>query len=150
MSNLLSEMINCIEASNDDEVIPCDNINTPILKMVIDYCKYYTENPPSILPLDYDNATSLNDISSWDYNFLQTEDKTMLFDLVNAAHFLDIKSLEQVTCKMIANEIKGKTTEQIRQMFKIENDFTPAEEEELKRNTEWVKEKPFTCPDHPI
>nr|XP_053656918.1 SCF ubiquitin ligase complex protein SKP1a-like [Cherax quadricarinatus] len=105
MSNLLTEMINCIEASNDDEVIPFDNINTPILKMVIDY--------------------------------------------LNTAHFLDIKSLEQVTCKMIANEIKGKTTEQIRQMFKIENDFTPAEEE-LKHNTEWVKEKLFTCPDHPI
>ena len=37
-----------------------------------------------------------------------------------------------VGCKTVANMIKGKTPEQIRQTFNIVNDFTPEEEVGLK------------------
>ena len=45
---------------------------------------------------------------------------------------MDIKGLLDVTCKTVANMIKGKTPEEIRKTFNIKNDFTPAEEEQVK------------------
>jgi hypothetical protein len=40
---------------------------------------------------------------------------------------LDIKGLLDVTCKAVANMIKGKTPEEIRRTFNIKNDFSPQE-----------------------
>ena len=37
-----------------------------------------------------------------------------------------------VTCKTVANMIKGKTPEEIRKTFNIKNDFTPSEEEQVR------------------
>lgn len=44
---------------------------------------------------------------------------------------MDIKGLLDVTCKTVANMIKGKTPEEIRRTFNIKNDFTPQEEEQV-------------------
>ena len=44
---------------------------------------------------------------------------------------MNIKSLLDLTCKTVADMIKGKTPEEIRAHFNIQNDFTPEEEEEV-------------------
>lgn len=36
-----------------------------------------------------------------------------------------------MTCKTVANMIKGKSPEEIRRTFNIKNDFTPEEEEQV-------------------
>lgn len=58
--------------------------------------------------------------------------KIVLFTYnLQAANYLDIKGLLDVTCKTVANMIKGKSPEEIRKTFNIKNDFTPAEEEQV-------------------
>ena len=42
-----------------------------------------------------------------------------------------MKGLLDVTCKTVANFIKGKTPEEIRKTFNIKNDFTTSEEEQV-------------------
>jgi S-phase kinase-associated protein 1 len=37
--------------------------------------------------------------------------------------------------------MKGKTVEEIRKTFNIKNDFTPSEEEQVRRENEWSDTK---------
>merc|ERR1711862_1010004 len=123
----------------EDEVVPLPNVNAAILKKVIQWCTYHKDDPPP--PEDDENKEKrTDDISSWDSDFLKVDQGT-LFELILAANYLDIKGLLDVTCKTVANMIKGKTPEDIRKTFNIKNDFTPSEEEQVRKENEWCEEK---------
>jgi S-phase kinase-associated protein 1 len=51
---------------------------------------------------------------------------------------MDIKGLLELACAKVATFIKGKTTEEIRELFGIENDFTPEEEAEIREENKWA------------
>ncbi|KAK6938988.1 SKP1 component, dimerization [Dillenia turbinata] len=50
-----------------------------------------------------------------------------------AANYLHIKSLLDLTCQTVADMIKGKTPEETWKTFNIKNEFKPEEEEEVCR-----------------
>jgi len=58
-----------------------------------------------------------------------------------AANYLDIKALLDVGCKTVANMIKGKSPDEIRKTFNIQNDFTPEEEDQIRRENEWAEDR---------
>ena len=79
--------------------------------------------------------------SSWFVLRSQCTGSRLLTRLMGqAANFLDIKALLDVGCKTVANMIKGKSPEEIRKTFNIQNDFTPEEEEQIRRENEWAEE----------
>lgn len=80
------------------------------------------------------------DITEWDAKFLQV-DQEMLFEILLAANYLDIRSLLDVGSKTVANMIKGKSAEEIRKTFNIANDFTPEEEQQIRRENEWAEDR---------
>ncbi|CAH2063381.1 unnamed protein product, partial [Iphiclides podalirius] len=124
---------------DEEEVVPLPNVNSAILKKVIQWATYHKDDPP--LPEDDENKEKrTDDISSWDADFLKVDQGT-LFELILAANYLDIKGLLDVTCKTVANMIKGKTPDEIRKTFNIKNDFTAAEEEQVRKENEWCEEK---------
>lgn len=57
-----------------------------------------------------------------------------------AANYLDIKGLLDLTCKTVADMMRGKTVEEIRETFHIKNDYTPEEEAEVRRENQWAFE----------
>jgi S-phase kinase-associated protein 1 len=145
------------EANSEDEVVPLPNVNSAILRKVIQFCTYHKDDPvPSSTDDDENKEKRTDDITSWDADFLKVSegiawfhlrltaspnqvDQGTLFELILAANYLDIRSLLDVTCKTVANMIKGKTPDEIRKTFNIKNDFTPNEEEQVrKENTWWV------------
>mmetsp|Transcript_42865 Transcript_42865/g.93118 ORF Transcript_42865/g.93118 Transcript_42865/m.93118 type:complete len:97 (+) Transcript_42865:130-420(+) len=68
-------------------------------------------------------------------------EKIDLFEVVKAANYLDIKPLLDFTCKAVAEQIKAcETPEAVRARFGIVNDFTPEEEEAVRRENAWVDE----------
>lgn len=99
-----------------------------ISQIIVEYCKYHQEHPTVVAEEKKDEKRT-DDISEWDLKFCQVDQAT-LFELILAANYLDIKPLLDLTCKTVANMIKGKTPEEIRRTFNIKNDFTPEEEEQ--------------------
>ncbi|GMJ14875.1 Arabidopsis SKP-like 2 [Hibiscus trionum] len=124
-----------IEDDCADNGIPLPNVTSKILSKVIEYCKKHVEaSEPQ------DPSASLEDgLKAWDTDFVKV-DQTTLFDLILAANYLNIKSLLDLTCQTVADMIKGKTPEEIRKTFNIKNDFTPEEEEEVRRENQWAFE----------
>ncbi|CAD6184301.1 unnamed protein product [Caenorhabditis auriculariae] len=135
LSNTINTLLQDLglDDSEEDttEAIPVSNVSSPILKKVIQWCQHHREDP---LPTeDSDNREKrTDDINSWDVEFLKVDQGT-LFELILAANYLDIKGLLDVTCKTVANMIKGKSPEEIRRTFNIKNDFTPEEEEQIRK-----------------
>lgn len=110
-----------------------------ILSQVIEWATHHKDDPSP--PEDDENREKkTDDIDPWDQDFLKVDQGT-LFELILAANYLDIKGLLDVTCKTVANMIKGKMPEEIRKTFNIKNDFTPEEEEQIRKENEWCEEK---------
>uniref|UniRef100_A0A7S3FAR7 SKP1 component dimerisation domain-containing protein n=1 Tax=Haptolina ericina TaxID=156174 RepID=A0A7S3FAR7_9EUKA len=123
---------NMVEDTGFETPVPLPMVDSKILIKVIEYCKYHHKAEQESLPED--------EKTNWDKDFVKVDDET-LFNLILAANYLDIKSLLDLTCKTVADEIKGKTPEEIRVRFNIKNDFTPEEEEEVKRENAWCEER---------
>ncbi|KAL8540071.1 hypothetical protein ACS0TY_001600 [Phlomoides rotata] len=131
-----------IEDNCADTCIPLPNVTSKILAKVIEYCKHHVE------ALKKDNAdgdavladkVGDEDLKTFDAEFVKVDQST-LFDLILAANYLNIKGLLDLTCQTVADMIKGKTPEEIRKTFNIKNDFTPEEEEEVRRENAWAFE----------
>ncbi|KAJ0428549.1 putative S-phase kinase-associated protein [Helianthus annuus] len=122
-----------IEDGCADTSIPLPNVTSKILSKVIEYCKKHVETPNS------DEKVAEEDLKSFDSDFVKVDQGT-LFDLILAANYLNIKGLLDLTCQTVADMIKGKTPEEIRKTFNIKNDFTPEEEEEVRRENAWAFE----------
>ncbi|CAO1336681.1 unnamed protein product [Diamesa hyperborea] len=123
----------------EEEIVPLPNVNSAILRKVIQWATYHKDDPQAAED-DENKEKRTDDITSWDADFLKVDQGT-LFELILAANYLDIRGLLDVTCKTVANMIKGKTPDEIRKTFNIKNDFTPAEEEQVRKENEWCEEK---------
>ncbi|KAL2136111.1 hypothetical protein VTI74DRAFT_5334 [Chaetomium olivicolor] len=135
---------NLIEDLGDDAIannaIPIPNVNDPVLRKVIEWCEHHRNDAAQSADDDNDNRKKTTDIDEWDQKFMQV-DQEMLFEIILAANYLDIKALLDVGCKTVANMIKGKSPEEIRKTFNITNDFTPEEEEQIRRENEWAEDR---------
>jgi S-phase kinase-associated protein 1 len=125
---------------NQDNPIPIPNVNEAVLRKVIEWCEHHRNDPPQAQDDDTDARKKTTDIEEWDQKFMQV-DQEMLFEIILASNYLDIKPLLDVGCKTVANMIKGKSPEEIRKTFNITNDFTPEEEEQIRRENEWAEDR---------
>ncbi|OWM80938.1 SKP1-like protein 1A [Punica granatum] len=130
-----------IEDDCADNGIPLPNVTSKILAKVVEYCKKHVEAAAESKSEDRPSpATAAEDeLKAWDADFVKVDQAT-LFDLILAANYLNIKSLLDLTCQTVADMIKGRTPEEIRKTFNIKNDFTPEEEEEVRRENQWAFE----------
>lgn len=125
---------NLVEDAGTEDAIPLPNVSGRILAKVIEYSKFHVDGEKKV---DDKPAKSEDDIKQWDVEFVKVDQAT-LFDLILAANYLNIKGLLDLTCQTVAQMIKGKTPEEIRKTFNIKNDFTPEEEEEVRRENQWA------------
>ena len=131
---------NMIEDAGTDEEIPLPNVKINVLRKVLEYCdKYKNENPPEIeKPLKSTNLAEV--VPEFDAKYIDIENLEEIFDIILAANYLDIKPLLDLSCAKIASLIKGKSPEEIRKTFNIQNDFTPEEEAQIREENKWAEQ----------
>lgn len=88
-------------------------------------------------PLKSQNMADV--VQKWYADFCDIE-QVILFELILAANYMDIKPLLDLTCATVASMIKGKTPEEIRTTFHISNDFSPEEEAQVREENKWCDE----------
>ena len=130
---------NIVDGSEVDDNIPLTVINKATLLKVIEYCTYINTNvPPQIdKPL---RSNELSDIvDPWYAEFVNLE-REVLFELILAANFMDIKSLLALACAKVASLMNGMTIPQVGEFFNIENDFIQEEIDNIMDDDEWAEE----------
>lgn len=123
---------------DDNEPIPLPNVTENILKKVVDFCKQH-ENDPLELSEEEEIKLRETPIADWDKEFCDVDLQT-LFEMILAANFLDFKPMLNLTCKAVAEMIKGKSPEDIKKIFGIEGDFTEEEKAQVLAENPWLKE----------
>ncbi|KAG4102473.1 E3 ubiquitin ligase SCF complex, Skp subunit [Neocallimastix lanati (nom. inval.)] len=134
-SVLLKNMIEDV-LDSEENPIPLPNVSGPILVKVIEYATHHKDDPVKP-PVEGPRTSEITD--EWDKEFMNI-DQGSLYELILAANYLDIKDLLDLGCKTVANMIKGKKVEELRKLFNIQNDFTPEEEEQIKKENAWCEE----------
>ena len=102
------------EADEDEEAqeIPLPNVKSHVLAKVIEFCRRYAEEPMSEIEKPLKSANMHEVVQEWYANYVDV-DQELLFELILAANYMDIKPLLDLTCATVASMIKGKTPEEI-------------------------------------
>ncbi|CAE6064873.1 unnamed protein product [Arabidopsis arenosa] len=148
--------------------IPLQNVTGKTLSMVLEYCKKHVDDvadddvvPEStegdgasdepkkkvddvVVPksTEEDDASeeAKKKLDAWDAKFMKDLNIETIFIIILAANYLNVKGLLDLTSQTIADYIKDMTPEEVRELFNIENDFTPEEEEAIRKENAWTFE----------
>lgn len=127
------------EEEDDDEIVmPVPNVRSSVLQKVIEWAEHHRDS--NFPDEDDDDSRKSAPVDAWDREFLKV-DQEMLYEIILAANYLNIKPLLDAGCKVVAEMIRGRSPEEIRRTFNIVNDFTPEEEAAIRRENEWAEDR---------
>ena len=125
-----------IEDYQDDAEVPLNNVKSNILKKIKEYLDHYQDSDPKEIERPLASQNYQECVDAWDYEFINV-DLDLIFEIILAANYMDIKPLLELASSKVASIIKGKTPEEIRKTFNIQNDFTPEEEQQIREENQW-------------
>lgn len=140
IKNMISDLADQNESDDEDDgfQIPVPNVRASVLKKVLDWATHHKDTN---FPDDEDEDSRKSaPVDEWDKEFLKV-DQEMLYEIILAANYLNIRPLLDAGCKVVAEMIRGKSPEEIRRTFNIVNDFSPEEEAAIKRENEWAEDR---------
>ncbi|AMD19759.1 HCL392Cp [Eremothecium sinecaudum] len=123
---------------NDKIVMPVPNVRSSVLQKVIEWAEHHKDS--NFPDEEDDDSRKSAPVDAWDREFLKV-DQEMLYEIILAANYLNIKPLLDAGCKVVAEMIRNRSPEEIRRTFNIVNDFTPEEEAAIRRENEWAEDR---------
>ncbi len=117
--------------------VPDTQMKAKTFRKAVDYMKNHEKDSDE----DFAKFTSHNnlDIVGADVEYINIP-LNEICDLTLAANYLDCQGLLHLCARKVATMIKGKTTEEMRKILDIKNDFSPAEEEAIRNEHSWCSE----------
>jgi S-phase kinase-associated protein 1 len=111
--------------SDDAEIqeIPLPNVKSSILSKIIEFAQYNAVTPMNELPKPLKSPILKDFVQEWYVDFIAVK-QPVLFELIRAANYMDIKPLLELGCASIASLIKGKKEDEVRALFQNEGEVT--------------------------
>ena len=133
-SLLLKDML---EAQGSSQPISLPNISSSCLPYLVEYMEHYQDpsmNFPTIeKPVRSNNLADL--VPAWDAEFANKPHE-VLFDVIEAADYMGIEGLVNLAVAKVDCMVKGKTLEEIQQIFNADDVFTFEEEAQVFEENE--------------
>ena len=132
----LSKLVkDALEGDEGEEAIELGDIEKCHLEKVVAFMTHLHSQPGHALPTipapitadKFEDAIG----DQWSVQFVEDLTKNDLFAVALAANKLDCKPLLDLTSARLAFECKDKDINGLREVFQIENDFTPEEEAQV-------------------
>ena len=115
--------------------IELEDVKSDILKLVINYLTYYSNNDTPKIPDVITSNDLKKQVSPWDYKFINGLSFEQTFNLINAGLLLELDHLHDLGCAKVAAFMKGKTPDEINKEFTIECQLTQDEATQLGLDT---------------
>lgn len=132
VANKFVTVKNLIDDIGAADPIPLPEIDELTLKKILEFTQYHMD-----VPVTVENDEFI--LSDWDKQFFKLE-MPLLLSVVTSSNYLDYKELLDMSVQTVANLITDKSPEEIRAIFGIVSDFTPEEEEAIRKENEWLEE----------
>ncbi|KAH0773451.1 hypothetical protein KY290_010588 [Solanum tuberosum] len=118
-SEVIKNIVQDVDCTSN--AIPLFNIDGKSMTTMVKYWK-----------TRWEEGVTEDQLKNFDQDFLKMSHSELL-GVVLAARYLDDKQLKKVIIQEFVHRITGKTLEEIREVYGILNDYTPEEEEEIRR-----------------
>ena len=123
-SSVITEFMEMFE---DADAIPVPGVDSVTLNRVAEFCEFMS------------HPRKTNHVKSFEHDFYNIMDVKTLFELANAANYLNIPDLVDGACEAIADALRGKTMYQIQKILGTK-DLTPQEIYEVRMAHPWAFE----------
>ncbi|TVU19104.1 hypothetical protein EJB05_35237, partial [Eragrostis curvula] len=128
-----SEVFQGVIRDNCEGRVPVLDVASYVLEKVVEYSIRHAKFEEYTFKHGRDGTYPYpEELQIWDEEFFDVG-TNMLYHILMAARYLNIRGLLTRTTKAVADIMKDKTADEIRKTFNIENDFTPEEEEQMQR-----------------
>jgi S-phase kinase-associated protein 1 len=138
MSVLVADTFDADEDDDEAEPVkdfPLPNVTSGVLEKVIEFCKHFQEEPMTTIQTPLKSSKLEDLVQQWYADFVKVP-KTLLFDLVAAANYMDIKPLLDLTCLAVSILIKGKSAAELRSMFNLSDELSHEEEAQMAQGNQ--------------
>lgn len=115
----------CDELMDPDEIVPLPEVAAQELRLILDFFAKTYDDP---------EATTEHHVGY----FADLDDPRAVLRVMKAANYLACDCILESAGLSIARLIESLSVEEIRQKLGIENDFTPEEEEQIRRDCAWA------------
>ena len=97
-----------IDDAGTEDRIPIVQVSKPVMIKVVEFCEHMKEHTPPVIEKPLSSSDMSQIVDQWHADFVNVEDE-LLFEMVMAANYLDIKPLLELCCAKVASKIKNKS-----------------------------------------
>lgn len=125
--------LTCVKGPDGEIVL--EKTRGGIFALMIRWAMHHRRDPLVTQFRSHDH-TPLAELPLYDQKFFAKLTRSQLFEMLQNSSYLQVPLLTEMLAKTIANQLRGKSIEDIRSEFGITCDYTPEEEAAIKEDTE--------------